>query len=211
MINILLCFLASFFISFLGSIPPGPINTNVLFLAAQNKKQAAWYFAFGGTFPELFLAFFAAFLQAYITNYPSVYKTISVLFILVLIVMGIVIFFKKVEKEVSQPGNEVLENKYAALVKGIILIVLNPLNVPFWLGIFIFFGNIWSDFNTFGMQLSAGIGAFTGALFLNALLIKSMDLKFVKNLMQPSRTLNRIVGSSYFCLALYQLYVIYRP
>jgi hypothetical protein len=56
------------------------------------------------------------------------------------------------------------------------------------------------------MQLSAGLGAFIGAFTLNSLLIKLSSLPFVKNVLQPSRTLNRIIGLSYYFLALYQLY-----
>jgi threonine/homoserine/homoserine lactone efflux protein len=210
MIAIVLCFLASFAISFLGSIPPGPINTNVLFLAAQNQRKAAWYFAFGGTFPELFLAFFAAFLQSYITSYPAIYKAISIAFICILVVMGLAIFFKRVNAEQVVQKDASPQSHLSAFIKGVFLITLNPLTVPFWLGIFIFFATIWSHFNTFSMQLAAGIGAFTGALVLNGLLIKSMALSFIKNAMKPSQTLNRILGSSYLCLALYQLYIIFK-
>jgi threonine/homoserine/homoserine lactone efflux protein len=208
--SILLCFLLSFAISFLGSIPPGPINTNVLFLAAEHKKKHAWYFTFGGTFPELFLAFFAAYLQSYIVSYPTVYKTISYIFILLLLIMGTAIYFKKMNEGPLQKTEKQVKGLWATFGKGLVLIIFNPLNIPFWLGVFIFFQTIWSNFNTFGMQLSAGFGAFIGALVLNALLIKSLDIKFVKRVMQPSRTLNRVVGLSYYSLALYQLYNIYK-
>jgi threonine/homoserine/homoserine lactone efflux protein len=207
---ILLCFLLSFAISFLGSIPPGPINTNVLFLAAGSRPKQAWYFAFGGTFPELFLAFFAAFVQSYISSYPTVYKTISYIFALMLVIMGTVIFFKQLsvtEKAETQKSNQ---SDLGVMLQGVALIVFNPLTVPFWLGVFIFFQTIWVNFNTFGMQLSAGLGAFVGAFVLNSLLIKSLKLTFVKQLLKPSKTLNRIVGLSYYSLALYQLYNIYK-
>jgi threonine/homoserine/homoserine lactone efflux protein len=207
---ILLCFLLSFAISFLGSIPPGPINTNVLFLAVSNKKQQAWYFAFGGTFPELFLAFFAAFVQSYIASYPVVYKTISYAFTLMLLIMGTAIFFKKLKEGETTPIQKTRKSNWRVMLQGIFLIVFNPLTVPFWLGVFIFFQSIWPNFNTFSMQLAAGLGAFIGALVLNGLLIQSLKLNFVKQILKPSKTLNRIVGLSYYSLALYQLYNIYK-
>jgi threonine/homoserine/homoserine lactone efflux protein len=208
--SILFCFLLAFAISFLGSIPPGPINTNVLFLAASNKEKQAWYFAFGGTFPELFLAFFAAFVQTYIAFYPTVYKTISYFFAFMLIIMGTAIFFKQLNKGDREQARKPDKGNLAAMLQGAMLIIFNPMTVPFWLGVFIFFQTIWANFNTFGMQLSAGLGAFIGAFVLNSLLIKSLKLNFVKQMLKPSRTLNRVVGFSYYSLALYQLYNIYK-
>ncbi len=208
--SILLCFLLAFAFSFFGSIPPGPINTNVLFLAAGNKQKQAWYFAFGGTFPELFLAFFAAYVQSYISTYPTVYKIISYVFALMLIIMGTAIFFKKIKEEAVSQVQERNKTNFGAMLQGMALIVFNPLTVPFWLGVFIFFQTIWSNFNTFGMQFGAGLGAFIGAFILNGLLIKSLKLNFVKQILKPSRTLNRIVGLSYYLLALYQLYNTYK-
>jgi threonine/homoserine/homoserine lactone efflux protein len=208
--SILLCFLLAFAISFFGSIPPGPINTNVLFLATSNKQKQAWYFAFGGTFPELFLTFFAAFVQSYIASYPTVYKTISYAFTLMLLIMGTAIFFKKLNETEKAKVQKANQNNLGAMLQGVVLIIFNPLTVPFWLGVFIFFQTIWTNFNTFGMQLSAGLGAFIGAFALNILLIKSLKLNFVQQILKPSKTLNRIVGLSYYSLALYQLYIIYK-
>jgi threonine/homoserine/homoserine lactone efflux protein len=208
--SILLCFLLSFAISFLGSIPPGPINTNVLFLAADSKQKRAWYFAFGGTFPELFLAFFAAYVQSYIASYPIAYKTISYAFVLMLLIMGTTIFFKKLKEGENTKMQKANQSHWGVLLQGMVLIIFNPLTVPFWLGVFIFFQTIWPHFNTFGMQLSAGLGAFIGAFVLNGLLIQSLKLNFVKQMLEPSKTLNRVVGFSYYSLALYQLYNIYK-
>ncbi len=204
--SILLCFLLSFAISFFGSIPPGPINTNVLFLMVERKQQQAWYFAFGGTFPELFLAFFAAYIQAYIIAYPQIYMVVSIVFVIILSIMGTIIFFKQVQTVEVGSKKPMANSKWTSLLKGMALITFNPLTVPFWLGIFIFYQTIWSNFNTFPMQLSAGLGAFMGAFILNSVLIKMGNLQFVKNALKPSQTLNRIIGVCYFSLALYQLY-----
>ncbi len=204
--SILFCFLFSFAISFFGSIPPGPINSNVLFLVVERKYRQAWYFAFGGTFPELFLAFFAAYLQAYIIAFPQIYRVVSIVFAIILFIMGTVIFFKKIQTNSAVGDKSAGTSNWATLLKGMVLITFNPLTVPFWLGIFIFFQTLWANFNTFPMQLSAGLGAFIGAFTLNGVLIKLGSLPFVKNALQPSRTLNRVIGFSYYSLALYQLY-----
>ncbi|WP_422360410.1 LysE family transporter [Reichenbachiella sp.] len=125
----LMLFVAGFFFSFIGSIPPGSINISALQYALENRIKAAYSFAVAAAVTEYLYAAVAVRFQIYLTENANLSQYFQIVTGSVLILLGMLNLFKKP----SASDVKTIGEKRNAFKKGILLSLANPLAIPFWL------------------------------------------------------------------------------
>lgn len=174
----ILIFFIAFIFSFLGSIPPGSINISILQLAIDGRIGAALRFALAAALIEFPYVLIAIQFEDWLTSTPLIMNNIRLISAVVMLALGLInlrIYFK--------PSTNKTFNKlqFSGFRKGIIISILNPLAIPFWIGITAYLKNlrwlelsIWTDKLTYAAGVS--IGTFT-LLVIFAYLGKRIKLK----------------------------------
>ena len=188
MISILLIFIFSCLVSFIGSLQLGPVNLFVINSALHSGRKTAYYIAIGGCIPEFIYCALAVFANSYLLNYQWLIISFKIAFIIVLLIVGFIFYFKK-HSSISIKNNTLANQKQMQyILKGFSLAALNPQLLPFWVFVQVYFNSIkfleiQSNLQKFSYILGAGVGAF----ILLALLVqivskyKQMFLRYLNN------------------------------
>ncbi len=124
-------FLISFGISLLGTIPPATINITVMQLSLKRRAKSAIFLSIGAAILDTMYAGLAVKIQTFLSEQIEITNYFYLIAALVLIVLGIVSLKTK-------PANvevEIKDDQKVGFMKGVILGALNPLAMPFWLGV----------------------------------------------------------------------------
>src|SRR5687768_11674267 len=127
--EMLQAFLIAFVFSFLGSIPPGTLNLTVLRLGLEHKINIAWRFALGAALIEYPYAWLALLFEDWITTSPAVIHNFKLISAIVMITLGVLTL-----RAALKPARDVEPVRESGFRKGILLGILNPLALPFWIG-----------------------------------------------------------------------------
>lgn len=125
----LVIFILGFTFSFIGSIPPGTLNLSVIQLSLDGHKSAALRFALAAALFEFPYAYLAVTFAEVITSAPWVIENFRLLAAVVMLTLGlinIITYFKPARADSS---------KKSGFRRGVILSILNPLAIPFWIGV----------------------------------------------------------------------------
>jgi len=162
----LINFLVSFFFSFIGTIPPGSLNLNILQLGLENKINTAWRFALAAALMEYPYAWLAIKFERIITSSTLIVENIQLLTAIVMVLLGILNL-----RSVRKPSRFSEKFNNSGFRRGILLSLLNPLALPFWVGTTAYLNSQrWIDL-TSPLSLHAYLfGASLGALSLLILL-----------------------------------------
>ncbi len=126
-------FFVAFAVSFAGSIPPGSINISVMQMSVQNHRRAALFLALGASVVEFLYAGITVSFYQYLSendNFNKYFLSISGGF---LIILGIINILSKTSFSNYRERRKVRGR--AGLTKGIVLGLLNPMTLPFWLAV----------------------------------------------------------------------------
>lgn len=157
-------FIVAFIFSFIGSIPPGSINLTVIQLGLENRIVAAIRVAVAAALVEYPYAWIAVYFEKAITSSPTITDNLQLLTALVLIVLGIAGIAPK--KKLPMETQDVPVSK-SGFRRGFILGILNPLAIPYWLGITAYLRSRgWTDLSTSGGLHAYLAGIVCGAMFL---------------------------------------------
>lgn len=165
--EVLLAFILSFFFSFTGSIPPGTINLTVLQLGLEHKVKIAWRFAVAAALIEYPYAWLAVKFETLITTSPVVVENFHLITAIVMTLLGVLnLLPAKNPSGISQKFHA------SGFRRGILLGILNPLALPYWIGITAYLkGQHWITLSNM-LQLQAYLfGVVSGALVLLIVLI----------------------------------------
>lgn len=123
-------FLIGVVFSFVGSIPPGTLNLCVLQLGLEKKIGAALRFALAVSIIEYPYAWIAVEFEKLITSSPAIIQNFELITAIVMTVIGVLnIWSAKKPTEFTNRFNE------SGFRRGLVLSVLNPMAIPFWIGI----------------------------------------------------------------------------
>jgi threonine/homoserine/homoserine lactone efflux protein len=195
-------FIISGVISFFGSLQLGPVNMSVIYTAINKDHRSAVKMAIGGSLPELFYSAAAFWFSDILQQFPMVMTVINYAIAPIFILVGIFLFFQKVNTE----NKESNKSKYP-FSAGFILGSLNPMLLPFWIFVIEFLRNyhIYAD-----ASLSSVLGFIAGTtsgafllLYLVAYYIHRKKKEFRKNFLQNA---NRITGGVFILIGLAHLY-----
>lgn len=192
-------FLFAFLFSFLGSIPPGTLNLTVLQLGLEKKINIAWRFAAAAALIEYPYAWLAVTFENLITASPVIldnFKLISAIAMIVLGGLNVWWAFKPT----------VFAEKFqrSGFRRGVILSILNPLALPFWIAITAYLkmqGWVVLPGNAHLHAYLAGISLGALALFI---LVAYMAQQMV-SLMRSESIVKLIPGGVLLALGLYAL------
>jgi threonine/homoserine/homoserine lactone efflux protein len=117
-------------VSFIGSIPPGTLNILVLQLGLENKLKAALRFALAVALIEYPYAWIAVEFEAWITSSPVIQQHFKLLAASVMIVLGVLGVWTA-----QKPTIVSVKMQESGFVRGLILSILNPQAIPWWIGV----------------------------------------------------------------------------
>ncbi len=122
-------FLIGMVVSFIGSIPLGSVNLSVLQTTLDRGIKAGLIFALGATIVELAYSYIAIKFSAYLLANRDVELYIQLVAIPAFVTLSLYSFNKK-----SRPADKpkVAGNKKSNFFKGVLIGLVNPLQIPFW-------------------------------------------------------------------------------
>lgn len=166
MLSILAIFLASCFVSFIGSLQLGPVNLYVVNSTLNFDKKTALAVAIGGAIPEFVYCSLAVYTGDLIQKSELLNYTFKIVFIILLLTIALVYFTKKISTDtISNIKKPILVSYYQSASKGLALAMFNPQLFPFWVFVKIYFDSfnlltIRTELHRFSFILGAGLGAF---------------------------------------------------
>ncbi|RYD69317.1 MAG: lysine transporter LysE, partial [Sphingobacteriales bacterium] len=139
-----LTFFIGIILNAMGYIPPGNINLTVAQLAINKGMRQVWYFIISFSCVEVFFTFgmmrFARWAMSDINPNEAVSEVrlgtlVDSFMILMFITMGTITWINR--KKAPKTSSKKDDKRSGSVLYGLILGVLNPVQIPFWL----FFGN----------------------------------------------------------------------
>ena len=165
--DILWVFFIGALFSFLGSIPPGTLNLSVLQLGIEGKTKIAWRFALAVTIIEYPYTWLAIQFEYWITSNPMVIENFQLITAIVMTVIGVGNLISA-----RKPSHFIERFESSGFRRGIILSILNPMALPFWIGITAYLkAQGWIDLSSTLLLHSYVLGTSVGVLALLALFI----------------------------------------
>lgn len=202
-------FIAGLLISFLGTLPLGTLNITAFNIAAtQNVSDAVW-FALAVVLVELLVVRITL-----ISTIRIDFKNRFFLYILpmaaaMLLYMAVSGFVTLGDHQASAVGSHILPVIKSSVLLGLLLSVLNPMHVPFWMGwntILIHRKTLNNRRGIYSFYITGiGLGSISGLMIF----IFAGRLIF-QNYQQYSSILSVITASLYLGFSLYLLYVLYQ-
>jgi len=197
--NLLQTFLIAFFFSFLGSIPPGTLNLSMLRLGLEHKMNIAWRFAIAAALVEYPYAWLALLFEDWITSSPAIVNNFKLITAVVMIILGILTLHAS-----SKPLKQMKDVRESGFMKGLLLGILNPLVLPFWIGITAYLKNQgWIIFSTQWEVHSYLFGISLGAFVL--LILVAYLARKATSFFSPDGKIKFIPGILLLALGIYAL------
>jgi len=155
-------FIIGVIISFIGSIPPGTLNLAVLQLGMEQKVRTALRFALAVAIIEYPYAWIAVVFEDWITASPVIVENFQLITAIVMLVIGAFsVWSARKPTEFSVKFNE------SGFRRGIILSILNPMAIPFWIAYTAFLKSQgWIDLSTQWRAQSYVLGTSVGVMIL---------------------------------------------
>jgi threonine/homoserine/homoserine lactone efflux protein len=162
----MLIFILTFFISFAGSIHPGPLNLSVIQTTLRQSLKAGLWIALGGVIPEIIYGYLAVEGIMIFEQYPSIFTSMQWAVIPILLVLGWQQLYS------TNTHKKVIElpeiNNSNNIGKGFLLSLFNPQLLPFWIVILVNYQNYdFLKISTLADKILFVLGTSTGAFALN--------------------------------------------
>jgi threonine/homoserine/homoserine lactone efflux protein len=189
--------LQGFFFSFIGSIPPGTINLVCVQLGLEKKIAIAWRFAIVCSVLEYPYAWIAVEFAEWITSSPMIVENMQLITAIVMTSLGFLTLWSS-----SRPTTFTTKLNESAYMRGVILSILNPLAIPFWVGTTAYLDSLnWIELST-PIRLHAYlIGICLGTLLL-LIMVTYLANKVVSQFSHSS-WLKKFPGVALIILGLY--------
>lgn len=190
-------FLAGVIFSFLGSIPPGTLNLAVLQLGMENKIKTAMRFILAVTIIEYPYAWIAVVFEDWLTSSPVIINNFQLITAIVMTVLGIFTI-----RSAQKPSNLSLRFNESGFRRGIVLSILNPMAIPFWIGITAYLkAQKWIDLSTDGLVHSYVLGTSVGVFIL--LVLFAFLARKLSSYVRDNKYVSLVPGITLLVLGLY--------
>lgn len=186
--------------SFLGSIPPGTLNLCVLQLGLERKIAPALRFALAVTIIEYPYAWIGVQFEHWITSTPAVIDNFQLITAVVMLLMGVLNIWSSM-----RPATFTRSFNESGFRRGLVLSILNPMAIPFWIGITAYLkAQGWINLDNAGKLHMYVLGTSIGVFILLILFI------FLANRLAGYVTNRKLValvpGLTLLALGLYALW-----
>lgn len=194
-------FLVGLVFSFLGSIPPGTMNLCVLQLGMERKLATAMRFILAVTIIEYPYTWISVQFEYWITSSPAVIENFQLITAIAMTLIGVLNIWAA-----QKPTKFVARFNESGFRRGLILSILNPMGIPFWIGVTAYLkAQHWIDLSTTGLLHAYLLGASVGVFLLLVL------FALLANRLAGYATNNKVVklvpGVTLLCLGLYAFWV----
>ena len=158
-------FLVGALFSFLGSIPPGTLNVCVLQLGLEKKIATALRFALAVSIIEYPYTWIGVQFEYWITSSPAIIENFQLITAIVMTIIGLLNIWSA-----QRPTEFATRFSESGFRRGLVLSILNPMAIPFWIGITAYLkAQHWIDLSsTFKLHLYI-FGTSVGVMVLLAL------------------------------------------
>jgi threonine/homoserine/homoserine lactone efflux protein len=172
-------FFAAFTISFVGTLPLGTLNVSISQLAYKGEWRGALLFAIGAVLVEVIIVRVALVAVGRLEKLRRFHLLLAWSSVLVLAILAIIILLAAIEKRSFESGLPFTGSN--PFVAGLLLSLLNPLHLPFWMGWTAILRNkallgySHLEYNLYivaiglGTLLAFGVYAFAGASLIRAI------------------------------------------
>jgi threonine/homoserine/homoserine lactone efflux protein len=190
-------FLVGLIISFIGSIPPGTLNLAVLQLGMEQKIKTALRFALAVSIIEYPYAWIGVVFEDWVTSSPIIVDNFQLITAIVMTLIGAFsIWSARKPSEFSVRFNE------SGFRRGIVLSILNPMAIPFWVAYTAFLKSQgWIDISTPWLVHSYVLGTAVGVMIL--LIIFAFLAKRLAHHVKDNRIVKMVPGVTLLLLGLY--------
>ena len=193
-------FFLAFIFSFIGSIPPGTINLTVIQLGLENRVKTALKFSTTAALMEYPYAWIAVKFEKLITSSPAISENIQLAGGIIMIVIGILNLLPA-SKNPSPYSVTLSKSGYR---RGLILGILNPLAIPYWIGFTTLLkGQRWIELSTPYRLHSYLLGVVIGAFLI--LVAYAYVGKKILSLFKLHPWFQRIPGLTILVLGVYTI------
>jgi threonine/homoserine/homoserine lactone efflux protein len=195
----LLAFFIGLVFSFIGSIPPGTLNLCVLQLGLEHKIAAALRFALAVSIIEYPYAWIAMVFEDWLTSSPAITKNFQLITAAVMLILGV---FTVISAQ--KPTSFATRFNASGFRRGIVLSILNPMAIPFWIGITAYLkAQGWITLSSAGHVHSYVAGTSVGAMLL--LTLFALLARRLSGYITNSKLIKLIPGITLLALGLYAL------
>jgi threonine/homoserine/homoserine lactone efflux protein len=201
----LITFLAGFTMSFVGSIPPGTLNLSVLQLGLDNKMKTALRFAVAAALVEYPYAWIAIGFQEFIMRSKQLLENMELISAIVLLVIGVINLIAA-----GRTSSLLSRMNESGFRRGVILSVLNPLALPFWIGMTAYLKSV----NVISLKTAPEVHAYLSGITLGAfflLLIVAYSAKKMVVVFKENSLIKKIPGIVLVALGLFGLADFFFP
>ena len=190
-------FLAGVILSFIGSIPPGTLNLAVLQLGMEHKIKTALRFALAVSIIEYPYAWIAVVFEDWVTSSPVIVDNFQLITAIVMTVIGgFSVWSARKPSEFSVKFNE------SGFRRGIILSILNPMAIPFWVAITAYLkAQGWVELSNPWSVHSYVFGTSVGVMIL--LTLFTFLAKRLASYVKDNRVVKLVPGLTLLVLGLY--------
>jgi len=170
-------FLLSFTFSFTGSLTPGTVNLSSVQLGLNNKAYLAWRFALAAGIMEYLYAYLAVTFEKIITSSPVIVQNFHLIAAVVMLTLGILNI-----RSASKPTNLSVRLENSGFRRGLVLGLLNPLAMPYWIGMVAYMkSQHWIDLST-PLQLHSFLLGVSSGVFTLLVLVAYLAGRVMKYL-----------------------------
>jgi threonine/homoserine/homoserine lactone efflux protein len=193
-------FVLAFAFSLFGSIPPGTINLTVLQLGLERKTAIALRFIIAASVLEYPYAWLAVEFEELITGSPFIIQNFKLIGAILLLTLGIVNLWSA-----RKPTRFTQKFQDSGFRRGLILGLLNPMAMPYWIAITAYLRIEGLITISNGYQLhSYLVGIVAGAIVI--LVMISYTAKRVATMLQPGSFIKILPGVIFLILGSYSLF-----
>lgn len=195
-------------ISFLGSLPLGPLNLFTTYISVAKGTHAGLIFSIGCIVSELIFVRLALVFMSWISKRQKLFKILECLTIAIILALAIFSFNAAIQKTGFTSAMPAKINH--PFWSGLLLSALDPMKIPFWFlwSTFLITNNILLAKNQYYNFYVVGIGL--GSL-LGFLIFIYGGNYFIGTIKAHQDIINWIIGSILSVTAIIQIYRLKRP
>lgn len=199
MIAAFLSFVIAFLFSFVGTIPPGTLSLTIIELGLKKKIDVAWRMAVAAAIVEYPYAWVAVEFQGFLAQSLELSHNFHLASALVMMTLGGFSLWAS-----ARPSGFSHRFESSGFRKGLVLALLNPLAIPFWMAVTVYLESYgWIDLSGDAALHAYLLGVSTGSLAL-FMLLAYLARKVVAHF-QPNAYLQKMPGTLLILLGIYSL------
>lgn len=208
MTDLLPVFFAGFLVSFLGQLPLGNLNVLATQISVEESYTNAWLFSIAGAIVEVTYLRIALNSSGWMMHNKMLFNYVSWFTVLLFFTLGFISIRKAIKQKEPKSKGFLINNNVNRFLLGLMLSVINPMQIPFWFfwgTYFIHNGTVKptaADFNFF--TIGAGLGTLSGqAIYIHG------GNWLIRKLKASHKILNIIMGAVFIISASVQVYKIF--